>query len=119
MPLSLFAMMDSVMTRPLTVRCDKSRPDQFKAPLKLPDAQTTRNCRLEEIADGIVVNSQTKQRFNYSDPCVELGATVAYHASSNLAQAQRQRLGHPQRRRGGRPHLRRSCGTPARGGTQL
>jgi dienelactone hydrolase len=33
---------------------------QFKAPLKLPDAQTTRNCQLEEIADGIVVNSQTK-----------------------------------------------------------
>jgi dienelactone hydrolase len=44
---------------------------QFKAPLKLPDAQTTRNCRLEEIADGIVVNSQTKRRFTYSDPCVE------------------------------------------------
>jgi hypothetical protein len=88
MPLSLFAMMDSVMTRPLTVRCDKSRPDQFKAPLKLPDAQTTRNCRLEEIADGIVVNSQTKQRFTYSDPCVERGVTVAYQEEAHKASIQ-------------------------------
>ena len=32
---------------------------QFKAPLTLPEAQTTRNCQLEEIANGIVVNSQT------------------------------------------------------------
>jgi dienelactone hydrolase len=61
---------------------------QFKAPLKLPDAQTTRNCRLEEIADGIVVNSQTKQRFNYSDPCVELGATVAYQEEAHKASMQ-------------------------------
>jgi dienelactone hydrolase len=61
---------------------------QFKAPLKLPDAQTTRNCRLEEIADGIVVNSQTKQRFTYSDPCVERGATVAYQEEAHKASIQ-------------------------------
>ena len=61
---------------------------QFKVPLKLPDAQTTRNCRLEEIADGIVVNSQTKQRFTYSDPCVERGATVAYHEEAHKASLQ-------------------------------
>jgi dienelactone hydrolase len=61
---------------------------QFKAPLKLPDAQTTRNCRLEEIADGIVVNSQTKQRFTYSDPCVERGATVAYQEEAHKASLQ-------------------------------
>ena len=61
---------------------------QFKAPLKLPDAQTTRNCRLEEIADGIVVNSDTKQRFTYSDPCVERGATVAYQEEAHKASMQ-------------------------------
>jgi len=58
---------------------------QFKTPLKLPDAQTTRNCRLEEIADGIVVNSQTQQRFTYSDPCVERGPTVAYQEEAHKA----------------------------------
>jgi dienelactone hydrolase len=61
---------------------------QFKVPLKLPDAQTTRNCRLEEIADGIVVNSQTKQRFTYSDPCVQRGATVAYQEEAHKASLQ-------------------------------
>jgi dienelactone hydrolase len=61
---------------------------QFKTPLKLPDAQTTRNCRLEEIADGIVINSETKQRFTYSDPCVERGPTVAYHEEAHKASLQ-------------------------------
>ena len=61
---------------------------QFMTPLKLPDAQTTRNCRLEEIADGIVVNSQTKQRFTYNDPCVERGATVAYQEEAHKASVQ-------------------------------
>jgi dienelactone hydrolase len=61
---------------------------QFKTPLKLPDAQTTRNCRLEEIANGIVINSETKQRFTYSDPCVERGPTVAYHEEAHKASLQ-------------------------------
>jgi dienelactone hydrolase len=61
---------------------------QFKTPLKLPEAQTTRNCQLEEIADGIVINSQTKQRFTYSDPCVERGATVAYQEEAHKASVQ-------------------------------
>jgi dienelactone hydrolase len=61
---------------------------QFKTPLKLPDAHNTRNCRLEEIADGIIVNSQTKQRFTYSDPCVERGAAVAYQEEAHKASLQ-------------------------------
>jgi hypothetical protein len=61
---------------------------QFKTPLKLPDAQTTRNCRLEEIADGMIVNSQTKQRFNFNDPCVERGPTVAYQEEAHKASLQ-------------------------------
>jgi dienelactone hydrolase len=68
---------------------------QFKTPLKLPDAHNTRNCRLEEIADGVVVNSQTKQRFTYSDPCVERGAEIAYQEEAHKAslQAVKQMLG--------------------------
>jgi dienelactone hydrolase len=61
---------------------------QFRTPLKLPDAVMTRNCRLEEIADGIIVNSQTKQRFTQSDPCVERGATVAYQEEAHKASLQ-------------------------------
>jgi dienelactone hydrolase len=61
---------------------------QFRTPLKLPDAQTTRNCLLEETANGIVVNSQTKQRFTYADPCVERGATVAYQEEAHKASIQ-------------------------------
>lgn len=56
-------------------------------PLKLARAQTTRRCRLEEAPDGRVINSDTKRPFDYSDPCVEYGTTVAYHARAH-AQAQ-------------------------------
>src|SRR5262249_29267298 len=56
---------------------------QFKVPLKLPDAQTTRNCRLEEIADGIVVNSQTKGATASCQPCAAArrtsGSAVGIH----------------------------------------
>jgi hypothetical protein len=61
---------------------------QFNTALKLPDAHNTRNCRLEEIADGIIVNSQTKQRFTYGDPCVERGAVVAYQEEAHKASLQ-------------------------------
>jgi dienelactone hydrolase len=61
---------------------------QFKTPLQLPDAHTTRNCRLEETADGIIVNSQTKQRFTYGDPCVQRGAAVAYQEEAHKASLQ-------------------------------
>lgn len=50
----------------------------LKTPMKLTQAQTTRQCKLEEIAGGRIINSQTKQVFSYSDPCVERGATIAY-----------------------------------------
>jgi dienelactone hydrolase len=61
---------------------------QFKTPVKFSAAQTTRNCLLEEVADGIIINGQTKQRFTYSDPCVERGATVAYHEEAHKASLQ-------------------------------
>jgi hypothetical protein len=37
---------------------------------------------------GIVVNSQTKQRFTYNDPCVERGATVAYDEQAHKSSLQ-------------------------------
>ena len=55
----------------------------LKTPLKLPQAQTTRRCRPEEAADGLIINSQTRQPFTYADPCVELGPTVAYNAKAH------------------------------------
>jgi dienelactone hydrolase len=61
---------------------------QFKTPLKPPDAQTARNCTLEEIADGTIINSQTKQRFTHSDPCVERGPTLAYQEEAHKASLQ-------------------------------
>jgi dienelactone hydrolase len=50
----------------------------FKKPLKLEKAQTTRQCELAEAQDGVVINAKTKQPFNYADPCVEYGPTVAF-----------------------------------------
>ncbi len=59
----------------------------LEPPLKLAKAQTTRRCRLEEASGGHIINSDTKRPFDYSDPCVEYGPTVAYHAQA-YAQAQ-------------------------------
>jgi dienelactone hydrolase len=52
---------------------------------KAPQAQTTRRCPpLEETQDGRIINSKTKQPFTYaSDPCVERGTTVGYHAQAH------------------------------------
>jgi len=50
----------------------------LKNPLKLPRAQTTRNCSREETADGTIINSSTKQPSSPSDPCIERGTTIAY-----------------------------------------
>ena len=50
----------------------------MKTPVKLEKAQTLRQCRLEEVEDGRILNAKTKQPFAYSDPCVEYGVTIAY-----------------------------------------
>jgi dienelactone hydrolase len=60
----------------------------LKAPVKLPQAQTTRRCRLEESVDGTIINSERKNLFTYSDPCVELGPTIA-HSPEAFAEAQK------------------------------
>ncbi len=55
----------------------------LKAPMRLPQAQTVRNCRMEENPEGRIINSQTKQPFSYADACVERGTTVAYNAQAH------------------------------------
>lgn len=50
----------------------------LKSPVKLPNAQTLRRCRIEEEAEGRLIDTQTKQPFTYSAPCVERGPTLAY-----------------------------------------
>lgn len=48
----------------------------IRAPMRLPGAQTARNCRMEENPVGRIVTSQT-------EPCVERGATIAYNAQAH------------------------------------
>jgi dienelactone hydrolase len=54
----------------------------FKTPLRVPEAQTVRNCRLEENPAGQIINSRTKKPVSV-DPCTERGATVAYNAQAH------------------------------------
>jgi dienelactone hydrolase len=46
--------------------------------LAIPAAQTTRNCRLEEGANGAMLNAETKQPYTMSDGCVARGAHVGF-----------------------------------------
>jgi dienelactone hydrolase len=55
----------------------------IKTPMRLRQAQTLRNCSMEENPVGRIVNSQTKQPFSMNDPCVERGVTVAYNAQAH------------------------------------
>jgi dienelactone hydrolase len=54
-----------------------------KAALTLPEAQTARNCLVEEKPLGQVVNSKTKRPWDWKDPCVEHGPTVAYQEKAH------------------------------------
>jgi dienelactone hydrolase len=54
-------------------------------PVRLAQAQTARRCRTEETANGVVVNSESKQPFTHQDPCVERGATIAYDSRAHAA----------------------------------
>jgi len=57
----------------------------LKQPMPLPKAQSTRNCQLEEMDGGQIINAKTKQPFSYSDPCVERGYTLAYNEKASSA----------------------------------
>lgn len=55
----------------------------FSKPVTPPKAQRTGRCKLEEAVGGKVINSETRQTFTYSDPCVDYGPTVAYNAKAH------------------------------------
>ena len=55
------------------------------APVKFPQAQTSRNCRAEESDGGQLVNSKTRQPYGLDDPCVERGTQVAYNEAAHKA----------------------------------
>jgi dienelactone hydrolase len=57
----------------------------LRKPVVLEKAPTTRNCRLVEAQDGVIVNAATKQPFTDADPCVEHGPTVAYNETAAAA----------------------------------
>lgn len=50
----------------------------LKQAQQLSQAQTTRNCQIVEVENGLLVDAQTKQPFSYNDSCVERGTTIAY-----------------------------------------
>lgn len=58
----------------------------FMKPVVAAKSQSTRSCQLAEAQNGVVVSVKSRQAFSYSDPCVELGPTIAYdekaHAES-------------------------------------
>jgi len=57
-------------------------PHAFDSPLgTVPpsiskDAQTVRNCRIEERSRGVLINTDTNQDFKYADTCVQLNPHV-------------------------------------------
>ena len=55
---------------------------KLSKPVILTKAQTTRACVLEETRDGTIVNTQSRKRFTYSDPCVEYGPTIAFNQNA-------------------------------------
>lgn len=52
-------------------------------PIVLEQAQAMRTCRLQERSGGQIHNRKTGQRFDYDDPCVERGFTVAYDEAAS------------------------------------
>ena len=43
-----------------------------------PTFESVRNCKIREEADGLLINTETKQPFTYKDACVEHGPHLGY-----------------------------------------
>src|ERR1700730_15721872 len=43
-----------------------------------PKFESTRNCKIQEETDGLLINAGTKQQFTYRDACVEHGPHLGY-----------------------------------------
>lgn len=57
----------------------------YARPVRFEKAQSARDCVLEKKADGVVINSKTRQLFDYQDPCITLGTTIAYDEAATIA----------------------------------
>jgi dienelactone hydrolase len=55
----------------------------LKEPVKLPQANSLARCRLEEGANGVMLNSGTRQPFTPKDSCLDRGTTLAYDAKAH------------------------------------
>jgi dienelactone hydrolase len=60
-------------------------PTLPKAPVVAQNAQTVRNCRIEEGSAGTLVNVDTKRPFAYTDSCVQLSPHIGYDAEATTA----------------------------------
>jgi len=59
----------------------------LKEPLKLPNAQTGRNCFLKEVDNGAILNARTGNPFTLDDPCMERGTQIVYNPAATEATA--------------------------------
>jgi dienelactone hydrolase len=60
----------------------------FRPPRHVAQIQTSRHCRLEEAANGAIVNSETQRPFSYTDSCVDRGSTLAFNEVAHKASIQ-------------------------------
>ena len=51
-------------------------------PVRIPGAQVTRRCNLEEGPDGTIIDASTRRQFSYQDSCVERGVTLQYSVAA-------------------------------------
>ena len=56
--------------------------------LEVAKAQSTRNCRIKEGADGIAVNAASGKPFAMTDPCVAIGAHIGHNPDATAAARQ-------------------------------
>jgi dienelactone hydrolase len=54
-------------------------------PIVIAQAQTSRACRMQESADGQLLNTATGQEFSYADACVQHGAHIGYNPEAYAA----------------------------------
>ena len=43
-----------------------------------PKFESTRNCKIQEETDGLLINADTQQHFTYRDACVVHGPHLGY-----------------------------------------
>lgn len=55
----------------------------FRKPIIVKGAPTTRRCQLMESDDHQILNRATQKPFSYKDACVEKDTTVAYNEAAN------------------------------------